>query len=98
MGQVHTTYPDFHIVVDEAYYQENLAIVVWTVTGTNTGEGAFPPTGKSVDVQGTTMLRFADGKIVEEVVFYDTTTTAEQLGLATVPTLRGGRIIRQSPI
>jgi steroid delta-isomerase-like uncharacterized protein len=85
MGQVHTTYPDFHIGVNEAYYQENLAIVVWTVTGTNTGEGAFPPTGERVDVEGVTMLRFADGKIVEEVVFYDTATVTEQLGLAAVP-------------
>ena len=89
MGPVHTTYPDFHIVINEAYYQENLAIRVWTVTGTNTGEGAFPPTGKSITVQGITMLRFADGKIVEEAVFYDTATVTEQLGLPAVPHTTG---------
>jgi len=85
MGQVHTAYPDFHIVIDESHVVKDLATMIWTVTGTNTGEGAFPPTGKSIRVQGMTMLRFAGGKIVEEVVFYDTATITEQLGLGAVP-------------
>ena len=88
MRQVHRTYPDFRIVTDETYYDEDVALRVWTVTGTNTGEGAFPPTGKSIDVTGMTMLRFAGGKITEEVVFYDTATVTEQLGLAAVPHAR----------
>ena len=85
MRGAHSTYPDFHITLKESHFLENLFIMVWKVTGTNTGEGAFPPTGKSVEIQGLTMLRFADGKITEEVVFYDTASITAQLGLDAVP-------------
>ena len=88
MRQAHSAYPDFRIVAEETYYQKDLVLMVWRVTGTNTGEGAFSPTGKSIDAKGMTMLRCADGKIVEEVVFYDTATVTNQLGLAGVPHAR----------
>jgi len=39
-NQVHSAYPDMHIVADESYYLEDLAIVVRTLTGTNNGERA----------------------------------------------------------
>jgi steroid delta-isomerase-like uncharacterized protein len=90
MGQVHTTYPDFRIVADETYFDKDVAIVVWTVTGTNTGEGALPPTGKSVEIRGMTICRFRDGKIYEEDVFYDTAGVSEQLGLEAVPHAKTG--------
>jgi len=86
MRQVHTTYPDFRIVVNEDSHQGDRAFLHWTVTGTNTGPGAFPPTGKRITTSGITMLRFAaDGRITEEVAQYDTASVASQLGLAGVP-------------
>lgn len=85
MAQVHTAYPDFHIVVDESAYKDGVAFVQWTVTGTNTGEGANPPTGKSVNISGITLLRFADGKITEEIVQFDTATLMAQLEASAVP-------------
>lgn len=85
MAQVHTAYPDFHIVVNESLYGDNLAFLNWTVTGTNTGEGSVPPTGKTVNISGITMLRFAGGMITEEIAHYDTATMMAQLGLSAVP-------------
>ncbi len=39
----------------------------WTLTGTHTGAPFFgvPPSGKKVTINGTAILRFKDGKIVE---------------------------------
>jgi steroid delta-isomerase-like uncharacterized protein/uncharacterized protein (TIGR02246 family) len=86
MRQVHTTYPDFRIVVDNSSHQGDVAFLHWTVTGTNTGPGAFPPTGERITTSGITMLRFADdGRISEEIAHYDTATVSSQLGLAAVP-------------
>ncbi len=81
MKQVHATYPDFHIAVDAIAFAKNLAFLQWTVTGTYTAEGAEP---KKVEVTGATLLRFADGMITEEHVFYDTAALNAETGTATV--------------
>lgn len=86
MRQVHTTYPDFRIVVDNSSHQGDVAFLRWTVTGTNSGPGAFPPTGKRITTSGITMVRFAeDGRISEEIAQYDTASLSRQLGLTSVP-------------
>lgn len=85
MAQVHATYPDFQIKMSESAYKHDVGLLLWTATGTNTGEGASPPTGNSIDVSGITMLRFADGKFALEVAHYDTATLMEQLGTSAVP-------------
>ena len=89
MRQVHAAYPDFRIVVDGDSHQGDAAFLHWTVTGTNTGPGASPPTGKRITTSGITMLRFApDGRIMEEVAHFDTASLSRQLGLESVPHVR----------
>lgn len=85
VSQVHAAYPDFHIVVDESAYGENLAFTHWTVTGTHSGEGSVPATGKSVEISGITMLRFRDGMITDEIVYYDTASLQAQLETEEIP-------------
>jgi steroid delta-isomerase-like uncharacterized protein len=85
VSQVHAAYPDFHIVVDESAYAENLAFIHWTVTGTHSGEGSVPATGKSINVSGITMLRFQDGMITDEIVHYDTASLQAQLETEGLP-------------
>jgi muconate cycloisomerase len=57
-------------------------------TGTFTGPLELPdgttiqPTGKAFDVLFSTNARWADGKIVEEWLFYDSGTFLKQIGLA----------------
>ncbi len=43
-------------------------------TGTNTGPGENPPTGKAIDLTGLTTISMEDGKIVEEYVRLDLLT------------------------
>lgn len=85
MTQLRTAYPDAQVVQDETIHLENAAIVRWTFTGTNTGPGDAPPTGKSVSISGMTLLRFADGKITEELVYFDSGDWMTQLGYTMVP-------------
>jgi predicted ester cyclase len=69
----------------EAHYMENVGVTLWTLEGTNTGEGSTPPTGKEASISGFTFIRFADGKISEEHVRYDTASMYQQLGFSIVP-------------
>ncbi len=57
------------------------------VRGKHQGElRGFAPTNKQINVQGTAILRFSSGKLVEEHSVWDTLGLMEQLGLVTLPT------------
>ena len=54
----------------------------WKFEGTHTGDFfGIPPTGKFVSVEGSTIARMIDGKIVEEQDFFDNLDLLTQLGL-----------------
>jgi predicted ester cyclase len=53
---------------------------IWTITGTNTGHGSTPPTGKSIEVKGISILHFKDGKIVDEWISGNELLWFQQLG------------------
>jgi len=80
-----TAYPDLKIVVDDPIYSENASAARWTFTGTNTGSGAMPPTGKAVKIWGISILQYANGKITGEWVAYDNQSFMEQLGGTMTP-------------
>jgi predicted ester cyclase len=44
-----------------------------------------PPTGKPVTNQGIALLRIADGKIVEDLAYWDNLSILEQLGVTVPP-------------
>ena len=54
-------------------------------TGTNTGPGDFPPTGKAVEFKGSSFGHYAGGKLVEEHVYFDGFDMMSQLGLVPDP-------------
>jgi predicted ester cyclase len=80
-----TAYPDLKVVSNEEIYTENKFAGRWTFTGTNTGPGEMPPTGKSVTVWGINIIHFKDGKIVEEWDAFDNLPFIEQLGFSMMP-------------
>jgi predicted ester cyclase len=73
------------LVLDETIHLPNAAIVRWTATGTNTGPGDIPPTGKSVRNTGMDLVRFMDGKVTETLLYFDTGDWMTQLGYTFVP-------------
>ncbi len=80
-----TAYPDLKMVLDDAVYADNGSAARWTFTGTNTGAGEMPPTGKTVKISGISIFRFANGKIASEWVAFDNQSFMEQLGFTMTP-------------
>lgn len=54
----------------------------WTISGTNTGDWnpSSPATGRGLQFDGMTILRFNDGKVVYQGDYYDAATVNRQLG------------------
>jgi len=65
--QVRSAFPDMVFSVDLLIESDDLVVSNWTVRGTHTGTAfyAVPPSGEPVVINGTAILRLADGKIVE---------------------------------
>ena len=80
--QIHAAYPDFQITVGESVFADGLSFNQWTATGTTTLEDG---TERAIEVPGVTMVRYADGMITEEWVYFDTAAMMEQLGMAVIP-------------
>lgn len=60
---------------------ENL-VKHWQFTGTHTGAFmGIPATGRTVNIEGSTIAKIVDGKIVEEQDFMDNMSFLKQLGL-----------------
>jgi predicted ester cyclase len=62
-------FPDREFVIEKLWEieAEEVVIVNWTMTGTHTGERYFgvPASGQRVEINGTGIVRFEGGKIVE---------------------------------
>jgi steroid delta-isomerase-like uncharacterized protein len=84
-----TAYPDLKLTLDNTIYGENGGATRWVLTGTNTGSGQMPPTGKSVNIWGESIVLFANGKITKELVAFDNQTLMEQLGYTITPPAEG---------
>ncbi len=82
MRNVHETYADFHLTINDAVFSAEIGFCRWTATGTYTsGDGTKTP----LEVSGATMMRFADAKITEEWVYYDTAAAARAMNVASLP-------------
>jgi steroid delta-isomerase-like uncharacterized protein len=78
-----TAFPDLNVTVEDAIVEGDKVVTRYTVRGTHQGEieEFGPPTGKRLALQGITIHRIADGKIVEEWERYDNLDILQQLGL-----------------
>ena len=80
-----TAYPDVKVILTEEIYVENKSVGRWLLTGTNTGAGEMPPTGKSVKQWGISILHYSNGKLAEEWVAFDNQSWIQQLGFTMTP-------------
>jgi steroid delta-isomerase-like uncharacterized protein len=78
-----TAFPDLNVTVEDAIVQGDKVVTRYTVRGTHQGEieEFGPPTGRQVELEGITIHRIEDGKIVEEWERYDNLGILQQLGL-----------------
>jgi steroid delta-isomerase-like uncharacterized protein len=76
-------FPDLKMSVDDVFGDADKAAVRWHITGTHTASlFGIPPTGKSVNVAGISVLRFDGNKVIEDWVSEDTMGLMKQLGVA----------------
>jgi steroid delta-isomerase-like uncharacterized protein len=76
-----TAFPDGAITVDDQIAEGDIVASRWTGRGTNTGElMGMPPTGRQITVEGISYNRFADDKVREAWIIWDTFAMMQQLG------------------
>lgn len=81
-----TTYPDFNIKSKELIIKGDRIVNHWMLTCTNTGPlGELPPTNKKVQISGITIFKVVNGKIAEEMIFYNYAAIYRQLGYTITP-------------
>lgn len=80
-----TTFPDFHITIEDEVADGDKVAARWTVRGTHRGDlvmpqGTLPPTGKPIQVTGMSFFHVAGGKVVEAWLNGDNLGFLHQLG------------------
>ncbi len=80
-------FPDLTLSIDDIVPYNDLVIMNWTISGTNTGVfGESPPTGKKIKINGISHIKFnKEGKIIYEDVFYNELLLLQQLGYTLIP-------------
>lgn len=75
-------FPDYHTEIEDEFADGDRVVIRWRSRGTHRGEfQGIAPTGKQITVTGITISRFADGKIAESWVGFDTQDLIRQLGV-----------------
>ena len=68
--------------VDFTFGDDDMVAVRWQMNGTHTATlFGIPPSGKPVNVTGISLLRFSQGKVVEDWVSEDTLGLMKQIGV-----------------
>ena len=77
---------DWNISIEDQIAEGDRVASRWAASATHTGPVmGMPPTGKTVQVTGVNVARFADGKIVESWFNFDMLTLLQQLGAIPTP-------------
>jgi len=80
--EMRTAFPDLHIHVETLVADNDQVAFAYTLTGTHQGPfQGHGATGKSVEVRGMQISRFAEGKLTERWGSTDEVAILAQLGL-----------------
>jgi steroid delta-isomerase-like uncharacterized protein len=81
-----TAFPDGEVKVTGVIVEGDRAVVEFVNRGTQTGPlesslGSFPASGRRMEAHYCSVMRVADGKVVEGRDYFDSASIARQLGL-----------------
>lgn len=77
-----TGFSNISFTINDIFGQDEKIVKYWNFKGTHTGDFfGIPATGKSVSLDGATIVRMQDGKIAEERDFMDNLDLMQQLGI-----------------
>jgi steroid delta-isomerase-like uncharacterized protein len=78
--RIRATFSDVHITVDDTLAEGNTLCVRWSFVAKHTGNGlGVPPTRRTINVTGITIVRISDGKVVEAWQNWDMLGMMEQI-------------------
>ncbi len=78
--------PDIKLTIEDEVFTDDRVVHRWILTGTDTGGVmGMPPSGKELTFSGTTIVRMADGKIIERWANVDELGLLQQLGVVPPP-------------
>ena len=81
-----TGFSDVKFTIVDVFGQGDKLVKHWSFSGINSGEFfGMPATGKSVNVDGVTLVKMKDGKIAQEQDFMDNMVFLQQLGILSNP-------------
>jgi len=79
-------FPDFKVTFNEKLVKGDRIVVLWNVTGTNTGSSSeMPPTGKAMQLEGVVVMNLVDGKVAKALQYYNQVVMFTQLGYTITP-------------
>ena len=79
-------FPNLDVEIEEQVTEGDKVATLWRARGTHQGNfGGIPATGKSMEINGITMFRVADGKVLESWGFADMMSMMKQLGAVPTP-------------
>ena len=77
-----TALPDLTITVDRQLAAGDQVVSYWKANGTHNGEAlGLTPTGKTVEVEGISLLTLRNGKLVEQIIAWDGMGMMRQIGV-----------------
>ena len=86
IGMYRSAFPDSRVAYEDLIETDDIVIGRWSATATHTGKLlGLAPTGKSIQISGITIYRFAEGKIVEAWEELDMLGMWQQLGVVSLP-------------
>ena len=91
MTQLHQGFPDFEYSLEQMVGEGDW--IHWTYRYRGTHQGEFmdlPASGRKADYVVASVCRFDDGKLVDELDFYDGLTFLKQLGILSEEVKPGG--------
>ena len=85
LGAFRAGFPDMTMKVEFVFGDDEMTAVRWHMSGTHTATlFGIPASSKSVNVYGISLLRFSEGKVVEDWVSEDSLGLMQQIGVIPV--------------
>lgn len=78
---IHATFGNMRLTILDLLAEGNEVAIHWRLEGTHQGDyKGVAATGKPVMYQGIALLRVEDGKIVDDIAYWDNLSILQQLG------------------
>jgi steroid delta-isomerase-like uncharacterized protein len=82
LGRYFSAFPDLHFEIEEVIIEGERTALSWTSRGTHLGKIMnIPPTGRTVNVRGMTLLKFVDGQVQQATFLWDVAGLLRGIGL-----------------